>query len=209
MKKIIILLILSLSFSNATLKSLFLPGWGEWSQGNMKKAKFFLYTESILAISAYSFYNLSDTYKTDYIAYAITHANVDLNNKDYMFALDVGSNDNIQNFNDIKERRRALLMNLDSKGRVIREYNHEIYPEGIQYDWDWDIDLNREKFNSMRIKSINYEKYVSFMFAGMIINRLVSVVDVMIINREENSNISSVVIPKGYDGLELQLYIKF
>ena len=26
---------------------------------------------------------------------------------------------------------------------------------------------------------------------------------------EENSNISSVVIPKGYDGLELQLYIKF
>ena len=31
-------------------------------------------------------------------------------------------------------------------------------------------DLNRENYNSMRIKSINYEKYASFALAGMIIN---------------------------------------
>ena len=135
--------------------------------------------------------------------------NVDLNNEDYMFALDVGSNDNIGDFNNIKERRRALIMSLDSQGQVIREYNHEIYPEGIQYDWDWDSDSNRELFNSMRIKSINYEKYVGFALTGMLINRIVSFIDVMILEKETNIRISSIVIPKGYDGLELQLYIKF
>ena len=101
------------------------------------------------------------------------------------------------------------MMGLDSNGEIIREYNHEIYPEGIQYDWNWDSDSNRESFNTMRIKSINYEKYVGFALTGMLINRIVSFIDVMILEKETNTRISSIVIPKGYDGLELQLYIKF
>ena len=169
----------------------------------------FLYAESILAISAYAFNDLSNNYQSDYIAYARSHAGVDLRDKDYMFALDVGSNDNIVAFNDSKERRRALMMNLDSQGEIIREYNHEIYPEGLQYDWNWDNRSNREKFNSMRLKSINYEKYASFALAGMLLNRIISLIDVMLLERNQESRVSSLVIPKGYDGLELQLYIKF
>ena len=134
---------------------------------------------------------------------------MNLDKEDYMFALDIGSNDNIKDFNDIKERSRSLMMRLDSNGEIIREYNHEIYPEGIKYDWNWDSDSNRQNFNSMRIKSINYEKYIGFVFAGMIINRVVSLIDIMVLDKKTNTSISSVVIPKGYDGLEFQLHIKF
>ena len=208
-KTIIFILFLSILIPNDKIKSLILPGWGELSSNNKARGKMFLYAESILAISAYAFNDLSNNYQSDYIAYARSHAGVDLRDKDYMFALDVGSNDNIVAFNDSKERRRALMMNLDSQGEIIREYNHEIYPEGLQYDWNWDNRSNREKFNSMRLKSINYEKYASFALAGMLLNRIISLIDVMLLERNQESRVSSLVIPKGYDGLELQLYIKF
>ena len=44
----------------------------------------------------------------------------------------------------------------DSNGNIIREYGHEVYPEGIGYDWSWDSNVNRSTFNSMRINSSNY-----------------------------------------------------
>ena len=209
MKNIILILLLSTVIPNAKVKSLLFPGWGELSLNKEYRAKSLMYTEAILIISAYSFNELSNSYKTDYTAYAIDYANVNLTNQDYMFALDIGSNDNITDFNNIKKRQRSLVMNLDSKGKVIREYGHEIYPEDGEYDWDWTSDSDREVFNSMRIKSINYEKYAGFALAGMILNRIISLVDVIFLEKQNNSKVSSAIIPKGYDGVELQLYVKF
>ena len=209
MKKVIFILLISFVIPGPKLKSLLLPGWGELSIENKTRGKFFLYTEAMLVISAYSFNELSKGYKSDYTAYAIEHANVDISNQDYMFALDIGSNDNITDFNNIKKRQRSLVMNLDSKGKVIREYGREIYPEDGEYDWDWTSDSDREVFNSMRIKSINYEKYAGFALAGMILNRIISLVDVIFLEKQNNSKVSSAIIPKGYDGVELQLYVKF
>tara|TARA_X000001036_G_scaffold355556_1_gene337402 strand:+ start:678 stop:1307 length:630 start_codon:yes stop_codon:yes gene_type:complete len=209
MKKIIFILLLSLILPNAKIKSLILPGWGELSIDKQSRAKYFLYAESILIISAYSFNKLSSSYRSDYTAYAIQHANVDITNRDYMFALDIGSNDNIEEFNNIKKRQRALLMELDPGGNVVRDFGHQVYPERAGYDWDWDSDTNRSTFNSMRINSINYEKYAGFAVAGMLLNRIVSLIDVMILENKEETKISSIIIPKGYDGMELQFYIKF
>jgi len=209
MRTTVFILLISIIFPNPKIKSLILPGWGEIGLDKPSRGKTFLYAEAALIISAYSFHKLSNSYESDYMAYAMEHASVNLDNQDYMFALDVGSNDNITDFNSIKRRQRSVLMNLDSDGYVLREYGREVYPEGENYDWDWDSDLNREIFNSMRIKSINYEKYVGFTLAGMILNRIISLIDVMILEKQDDSKISSVIIPKGYDGMELQLYIKF
>jgi len=209
MKKVVFILLISFVIPGPKLKSLLLPGWGELSIKNKARGNFFLYTEAILVISAYSFNELSKGYKSDYTAYAIEHANVDISNQDYMFALDIGSSDNIQDFNSIKRRQRSLLMNTDSNGNIIREYGHEVYPEGIGYDWSWDSNANRRTFNSMRINSINYEKYAGFALAGMLLNRVISLIDVMFLERQENPKITSIIIPKGYDGMELQFYIKF
>ena len=63
MKKIIFILLISLSIPSSRIKSLILPGWGELSEGNKKRAKIFLYAESILVISAYSFNSLSNIIK--------------------------------------------------------------------------------------------------------------------------------------------------
>ena len=80
-KIIIIILLLSVLIPNDKIKSLILPGWGELSSGNTSKGKFFLYAESVLIVSAYAFNDLSNGYQSDYIAYARTHADVDLRNK--------------------------------------------------------------------------------------------------------------------------------
>ena len=209
MKKIIFILLISCAIPGPKVKSLLLPGWGELSLENKARGKFFLYAEAMLVISAYSFNELSNSYKSDYTAYAMEHANVNISNQDYMFALDIGSSDNIQDFNSIKRRQRSLLMDTDFNGNIIREYGHEVYPEGAGYDWNWDSTTNRSRFNSMRINSINYEKYASFALAGMLLNRAISLIDVMFLERQENPKITSIIIPKGYDGMELQLYIKF
>ena len=209
MKKIIFILLLSLIFPNAKIKSLILPGWGELSIDKQSRGKYFLYAESLLIISAYSFNKLSNSYESDYIAYAMDHANANLSNKDYMFALDVGSNDNISDFNNIKKRQRSLLMTLDLNGDIIREFGHEVYPEGVGYDWNWDSESNRSTFNSMRINSINYEKYAGFALAGMLLNRIISLIEVMFLENQKESKISSIIIPKGYNGMELQFHIKF
>ena len=120
MKKFFLILLISVVLSGPKMKSLLVPGWGEFSLDKQSRGKFFLCAESVLIISAFSFNDLSNSYKTDYTAYAAQHANVDLSNEDYLFALDVGNNDNIYDFNNLKRRQRSLLMDVDNQGNIIR-----------------------------------------------------------------------------------------
>ena len=53
-KNIFLLLLLTLVFPNAKLKSLILPGWGELSINKQERGKYFFYAESRLILSAYS-----------------------------------------------------------------------------------------------------------------------------------------------------------
>jgi len=52
------------------------------------------------------------------------------------------------------------------------------YPEGEGYEWEWDSSANRTKFEDLRIRSAQSDKFASFAVAGLVLHRVVSLIDV-------------------------------
>jgi hypothetical protein len=101
-------------------------------------------------------------------------------------------------------------METDPNGDLIREYGHSIYPENGNFFWEWDTTSNRQSYNDMRVSSANWDKYANFAIAGLIVNRVISVIDVIYLERTGKSTaIQSQIITKGIDDLQLKLSFPF
>ena len=193
-------------FSGTRTKSLLVPGWGELSLNNKSRGQKLLAADIILWLTVLNGKILSKNYESDYRAFASEHAGVDWNHTDYLFAVDIGYYDKLDDYNSAKARQRSLEMELDSNGGLIREYDHSIYPENGDFDWEWDNATNRQSYKDMRVSSANWDKYANFAIAGLIINRVVSVIDVIYLEKTGKSTpIQSQIITKGIDDLQLKL----
>ena len=196
------------AFSDAKLKSVILPGWGEASMEQHKRSRFFLSSDALLWIGAIGGNWVSNGYQSDYTAFALQHANIDITVGDYLYSVDVGHYDNIIEYNEVKERQRSQEIELYPDGSLKRESGHEIYPEGEGFDWHWDFSSNRQSYNSMRIKSGSFKKYSNFAIAGLIINRVISFIDVLYLERTgKKTFFSTSVLPSGKDGMRWQISI--
>ena len=60
---------------------------------------------------------------------------------------------------------------------------HELYAEGQGNEWQWDNKENRIHFDKLRIQSVTYEKYARFAIGGLILHRLISLIDVIYLER--------------------------
>ena len=182
MNKYLIIIIICLNCLSAQvngnaktkLQSLLLPGWGQHSLGESKRANDYFIREAALWLIFVGSKKSADWYESDYRAFAELHANVDMTGKNYLFAVNMGHYDSLDDYNDTKERKR--LMN-------------DKYEEGKNFDWQWDNSINRIKFDDVRIKSATLDKYAKFALGGLILHRMVSFFDVIYIERF-NSKIS-------------------
>ena len=200
----------SLAFSGTRTKSLLLPGWGELSLNNKSRGQKLLAVDVILWLTVLNGKNLSKNYESDYRAFASEHAGVDWNHTDYLFAVDIGYYNKLDDYNSAKARQRSLEMETDPNGDLIREYGHSIYPENGDFDWEWDNTTNRQSYKDMRVSSANWDKYANFAIAGLIINRVISVIDVIYLEKTGKSTpIQSQIITKGIDDLQLKLSFTF
>ena len=95
-----------------------------------------------------------------------------MDNKTYLFAVNMGHYNNLEEYNDVKERKRS----------------HDQKYIGYDFNWEWDSYSNRIKFDKMRIRSVNYNKFARFAIAGLVLNRLVSFIDVIYIERKIKSS---------------------
>jgi len=177
MKFILILASISILFAEAQatskkdhvfMKSAILPGWGEMSLQQRDRANGFFQREALLWLAFAGGKIAGDWYESDYKAFGAEHAGVDMANKSYQFAVDVGNYDSFAEFTAAKNRQREV----DLK-----------YPEGEGYEWEWDSTSNRDKFEDMRIKSAASDKYASFAVAGLILHRVISMIDVLYLKR--------------------------
>ena len=150
------------------LQSLILPGWGEQTLGETKRAHSFFMREVALWVVYIGGKKVANWYENDYIAFAELHSDVDMGGKDYLFAVNLGHYDSFEQYNDTKERQRKV---------------EDKYGENKGLEWQWDHSSNRIKFDEMRIKSVNYGKYARFAIAGLILHRLVSFIDVIYLER--------------------------
>jgi len=174
-KKIILLFLLPIFLfsqeaeqKKVKLRSMILPGWGEKTLGADDRAQGFFKRDAVLWLLYLAGKKSADWYESDYRAFAELHADVDMDNKDYLFAVNMGQYDSLEEFNDIYDRRRLI---------------EEKYPEGQSYGWHWDSTSNRRKFNDLRIKSVTRDKYARFTAAGLVIHRVISFIDVLYLER--------------------------
>ena len=176
MKKYLLLIILCTTYLTAQIQvnaktkfqSLVLPGWGQQTLGESKRAQSFFIREAALWIIYIGGKKVANWYESDYTVFAELHSDVDMDGKDYLYAVNLGHYDSFEQYNDTKERQREVK---------------DKYGENQGLEWRWDNSSNRIKFDAMRIKSVTYDKYARFAIGGLILHRLVSFIDVIYLER--------------------------
>lgn len=146
------------------IKSIIIPGWGELESGNKKRANQFFLQEAGIWLSFLGMKSASAWYEADFRAYASLHADVDMSNKSLQYATDIGDYNNYYEFVEVKKRNRQI---------------NDIWPEDLGYEWEWDSESNRRKFDKIRIHSGLADKYATFAIGGMVAHRLISMIDVL------------------------------
>lgn len=152
------------------LLSLVLPGAGEWFLGHKGHAKFFLGTELALWAGYLGTQGYIGVLENDFHSYAAVHAGVTTGGKNDQFWIDIGNSDNIYAYNEKRLVERRL---------------EDVYPEDDAHYWQWDSKTNRDKYNDMRFKQHDWKQRANIIIGGVILNRLVSAIDVIRLIRKE------------------------
>jgi hypothetical protein len=202
MKKYLLLIILCVNYLTAQmqldaktkLQSLVLPGWGEQTLGESKRAQSFFIREAALWLIYIGGKKTANWYESDYKAFAELHADVDMGDKNYLFAVNLGHYDSFEEFNDTKERKR----------QVENKYEKD---KGLE--WQWDNSFNRFKYDEMRIKSVTYDKYERFAVGSLILHRLVSFIDVIYLERTNLQVNIEPQLEQDFSSMKLNLSLKF
>lgn len=153
--------------------SLLLPGLGQWSAGYKTRAKTFAVAELALWASYFGSREYAISIKHDYFAFAALHAGVDTRGKDDQYWIDIGNAQNIYLFNERRLRERNL---------------EAAYDETEENFWQWDKEQNRVEYTELREKQDDWKRIASFMIGGMVLNRIVSAVDVVRLIRKDRKS---------------------
>ena len=176
MKKICVIIIVINSFlyaqisssASSKLQSLIVPGLGEFKMGYEKKARAFFIREAALWLVFIGGKQASSWFESNYLAFAELHADVNMVGKNYIFAVNMGHYNSMSEFNEAK---------------LLQRQENKIYKEEEGYEWQWDNNKNRIHFDRMRIESVTYNKYTQFAIGGLVLHRLISLIDVIYLER--------------------------
>mgnify|MGYP001240776538 CR=1 FL=1 len=156
------------------LKSLVIPGLGELSLGQKKRAKLFGGLEIALWLLVAESIQSKEKFQSNMISYAAIHAGASLKGKDHQFALDVANYLSVEDFNQEQQRMRL-------SGRV---YSTD------DYNWKWDSQDHQEQYWNYIRRRAKARKIGMFAIGGMIVNRIVSGINVSYLNKSKQSKIS-------------------
>ena len=187
-----IVIISQLAFSDSSniMRSIIFPGWGEMKMGYDSRAKIFISSE-LLILGTYFFGNsFSDWTENQYRGYAELHADVDMDDKDYAFVVNMSKHDSMEEYN------HYMMIHHNTN------YFEDVY-SGESYSWEWDSTDNRLKFDKIRRNSVVSGTFAEFAIAGLIVNRIVSAIDVIYLNGKDSKikNLSANILPDEYDGV--------
>ena len=178
------------------VKSLVLPGWGEYSLDNQIRGRIFVLSETVLLLAILGSYSVAQRQETEYKAYAAEHAGIDPIGKDRQFWVDIGNYSSLSTFNEEHLRWRDFIA---------------LYEDNDTWAWAWDSDSNRERFENRRIASDSWRLRGSFLIGGVVLNHIVSAIDALYLSKI--SNIQETVVSPNYnphsDTMELSLTVYF
>jgi len=183
-------------FFSPVVKSLVLPGWGEYSLDNQIRGRIFVLSETVLLLAILGSYSVAQRQETEYKAYAAEHAGIDPIGKDRQFWVDIGNYSSLFTFNEEHLRWRDF---------------NALYEDNDTWSWTWDSSNNRERFENMRIASDIWRLRGSFLIGGVVLNHIVSAIDALYLSKI--SNIQETVVSPNYnphsDKMELSLTVYF
>ena len=183
-------------FFSPVVKSLVLPGWGEYSLDNQIRGRIFVLSETVLLLAILGSYSVAQRQETEYKAYAAEHAGIDLIGKDRQFWVDIGNYSSLFTFNEEHLRWRDF---------------NALYEDNDTWAWAWDSSNNRERFENTRIASDSWRLRGSFLIGGVVLNHIVSAIDALYLSKI--SNIQETVVSPNYnphsDKMELSLTVYF
>ena len=177
------------------VKSLVLPGWGEYSLGNQIRGRIFVLSETTLLLAILGSYSVSKRQDAEFRAYASEHAGISPIGKDRQFWVDIGNYSSLLEFNEEHLRWRDF---------------NALYEDNDTWTWTWDSNDNRERFENMRIASDSWMLRGSFFIGGVVLNHIVSAIDALYLSKI--SNIKETVVSANYNpytdktGLSLNFY---
>jgi len=183
-------------FFSPVVKSLVLPGWGEYSLDNQIRGRIFVLSETVLLLSILGSYSFAQREETEYKAYAAEHAGIDPIGKDRQFWVDIGNYSSLFTFNEEHLRWRDF---------------NALYEDNDTWAWAWDSSNNRERFENTRIASDSWRLRGSFLIGGVVLNHIVSAIDALYLSKI--SNIQETVVSPNYnphsDKMEISLTVYF
>ena len=183
-------------FFSPVVKSLVLPGWGEYSLDNQIRGRIFVLSETVLFLAILGSYSVAQRQETEYKAYAAEHAGIDPIGKDRQFWVDIGNYSSLFTFNEEHLRWRDF---------------NALYEDNDTWAWAWDSSNNRERFENTRIASDSWRLRGSFLIGGVVLNHIVSAIDALYLSKI--SNIQETVFSPNYnphsDKMELSLTVYF
>tara|TARA_B100000035_G_scaffold312282_2_gene323419 strand:+ start:791 stop:1453 length:663 start_codon:yes stop_codon:yes gene_type:complete len=182
-----------LSKSKAMVRSLLLPGLGEMSVGQSRTGKIFTGIEIGLWLALAESYWSRNMYQSRLEAYAAVHADISLDARDDTFLLNVGNYMSTEAYNETKQRERLPA---------------DVYPDEENFTWRWDSNESRGKYGTYWSRRNRADEIALFVMGGMVLNRIISVIDVSYIfgNKAEGVEVSLLPVTKnGTVGLELYL----
>ncbi len=167
------------------LQSLVLPGWGEHSLNYHRRGFALNSSELLLWVGFATLSYLGNSAEQDMQAYAARHAGINPVGKDIYYFTDIGNYANIYEYNEQKMRYRQYA---------------NLYPESSEYFWAWDSEASRRKFDRLRYNSQQILHIASFAIGGLVVNRIISVIDIIALTKErlepvENS-VQALVYPQ-------------
>lgn len=203
------------SVKKAMLMSAIMPGWGQAYLDNYGKAGFFLTAEVGTYLGWMRLSQETDWAVAAYKDYAKTIVGAENDReKDYFQLIqDYFSssqyNDNVERY----ARNVYLIIYNDPQG--YEDYLSD-YLISEEDSWDWQNRANWDRYKDLRYTKQNYEVYENFAVAALILNRLVSVVDVAVSGRriqngDKASALNNLQITPDFakDGMRISYEVKF
>jgi len=196
--KRIILIVFCVSFlicSNSkwgVIKNMIVPGVGFPNTEQYSKVKkHYLLREVVIWGTLFSSRQSSDIYEANYINYGFDYSGTDVADFNSQYAINVGDYDSMSDYNN------AML------GKRLPD---RVYPQDEGYDWSWELSNNRLKYRDMLRTSRDLDKIGDFAIAGLIIHRIVGLINYnYLMNKGKSLGLSSSVYKTDFKTVQLEL----
>lgn len=201
-QKIILTIIFNLSIIycqnfklHPMVKSALIPGWGQNVQNRAIRARAFRVSEILLWSTFFGTYTFSNNERLNYMSFASEHAGIDPSGKSHQYWVDIGNYKNIISYNEEHLRFREP---------------ENLYMTGTGFDWNWDTENNRKKFEDMRIHSDILTLTGNFLIGAVVLNHIISAIDALYLVRLERISSIGLIPTLDYNGsLSLNINMTF